>query len=156
MIQKARRIWTQRAAISPVIATLLLVAIAVAAAILTQAWVTSMIKNQGSGAQTAIRIEMVEFAKNGANNDWVNMTIRNVGSTATRIETLYITFNGTTYVQDYVSDNVLAVGDKVKMSFGTAEVPTGFAWVASEAFDIKVVTDNGFEVDGTFFTPATA
>lgn len=48
-------------AISPVIATLLLVAISVAAAVITYSWVMSMITTQGAQAQTSIKVDLVEF-----------------------------------------------------------------------------------------------
>jgi len=41
------------------------------------------------------------------------------------------------------------------MCFGTDELPSGFTWTLGEAYDIKVVTDNGFTVDGTYYAPAT-
>ena len=153
MFKKMRKIISNRKAISPVVATLLLIAIAVAAAIVSYSWIMSMIKTQGSAAQTGIRLEMVEFAPNGASNDWINVTIRNVGSTGTKIETLYVTYDGTIYAQDYTSANVIGIGDKREMCFGSNELPSGFSWVEGEAYDIKVVTDNGFTVDGTYYAP---
>ena len=155
MFKKIRRFRYNRKAISPVVATLLLIAIAVAAAIVSYSWIMSMIKTQGSAAQTGIRLEIVKFAMNGTNKDWVNVTIRNVGSVGTKIETLYVTYGGTTYAQDYTGDNVIGLGDKREMCFGTNELPGGFIWTPGEAYDIKVVTDNGFTVDGTYYAPST-
>ena len=151
MFKNMRKIRFNRKAISPVVATLLLIAIAVAAAIVSYSWIMSMIKTQGSAAQTGIRLEIIEFA--GASNEWVNVTIRNVGSTGTKIETIYITYGGTNYAQDYTSANVIGVGDKREMCFGSNELPSGFVWIDGEAYDIKVVTDNGFTVDGTYYAP---
>jgi len=153
MFKKLRKIISNRKAISPVVATLLLIAIAVAAAIVSYSWIMSMIKTQGSAAQTGIRLEIVEFS--GTSNVWINVTIRNVGSAGTKIETLYVTYGDTTYSQDYTSANVIAVKDKREMCFGSDELPTGFSWVEGEAYDIKVVTDNGFTVDGTYYAPST-
>jgi hypothetical protein len=136
-----------------VVATLLLIAIAVAAAIVSYSWIMSMIKTQGSSAQTGIRLEMVEFS--GTGKEWINVTIRNVGSTDTKIETLYVTYNGTTFAQDYTNSNVIQVKDKREMCFGTDELPGGFAWIQGEAYDLKVVTDNGFTVDATYYSPIT-
>ena len=155
VFKKMRKIGFNRKAISPVVATLLLIAIAVAAAIVSYSWIMSMIKTQGSAAQTGIRLEMVEFAKNGTNNDWVNVTIRNVGSTGTKIETLYINYGETTYAQDYNSTNTIKIGDKREICFGSNELPSVFSWIEGEAYDIKVVTDNGFTVDGTYYAPST-
>jgi len=58
-----REIKKSRKAVSPVIATLLLIAIAVAASVVTYSWVMSMVKTQGSQAQTSIRIDEVLFGQ---------------------------------------------------------------------------------------------
>lgn len=154
MFRKIRKIRSNIKAVSPVVATLLLIAIAVAAAIVSYSWIMSMIKTQGSSAQTGIRLELVEFAKNGT-NDWINVTIRNVGSTTTTIETFYVTVGGNTTLQEITSPNVIGVGDKREFCFGLTEDPSTFSWTYGETYDIKVVTDNGFSVDGTYFSPAS-
>ena len=153
LFKKMRKIRFNSKAISPVVATLLLIAIAVAAAIVSYSWIMSMIKTQGSAAQTGIRLEMVKFT--GVSNEWINVTIRNVGSTGTKIETLYVTYGSTTYAQDYTSANNIGIGAKREICFGNNALPTGFNWTAGEAYDIKVVTDNGFTVDGTYYAPST-
>ena len=91
----------------------------------------------------------MEFS--GASNEWINVTIRNVGSVGTKIETLYVTYGDTTFAQDYTSANVIAIGAKREMNF----TASGFTWGYGEAYDIKVVTDNGFTVDGTYYAPST-
>jgi flagellin-like protein len=152
LFKKMRRIRSNREAISPVVATLLLIAIAVAAAIVSYSWIMSMIRTQGTAAQTGIRLEMVEFANSTVgSNDWLNVTIRNVGSAATKIETIYVTNSGTTHVVDYSSANLINVGAKREICFES----DGFNWANNEAYDIKVVTDNGFTVDGTYYSPAS-
>lgn len=152
LFKKTRKIMSNRKAISPVVATLLLIAIAVAAAIVSYSWIMSMIKTQGSAAQTGIRLEMVEFTNStGGSNDWVNVTIRNVGSTATKIQTMYATVGGTTYVADYSPALLINIGAKREINFEADD----FNWTNNEAYDLKVVTDNGFTVDGTYYSPAS-
>ena len=51
----------KRKGISPLIATLLLIAIAVAASVLTYSWVMSMIGSQSGQAQTQVRIDSVAY-----------------------------------------------------------------------------------------------
>ena len=53
----------RRRGVSPVIASLLLIAIAVAAAVVTYSWVMTMISTQGRQAQTSIRIDEVLFGE---------------------------------------------------------------------------------------------
>jgi hypothetical protein len=99
-------------------------------------------------------------AANWAATGWLisqikkNCVVIDVGSTTTTIEDFYVTVGGNTTTQHVTSQNVISVGDKKEFCFGTAEDPAGFAWVFSETYDIKVVTDNGFSVDGTYFSPA--
>ena len=52
-----------RRAVSPIIATLLLIAIAVAAAVVTYTFTMNMVSNQGSQAQTAVRIDDVQLGQ---------------------------------------------------------------------------------------------
>lgn len=153
LFKKISKIRSNRKAISPVVATLLLIAIAVAAAIVSYSWIMSMIRTQGSAAQTGIRLEMIEFTNSTANSkDWINITIRNVGSTPTKIQTIYVTKQaGATYVEDWSDTNLINIGAKREICFNA----TDFTWANNEAYDIKVVTDNGFSVDGTYYSPAS-
>ncbi len=52
-----------RRGVSPVIATLLLVAIAVAASVVTYTWAMSMTANQSAQSQTGIKIDQVRFGQ---------------------------------------------------------------------------------------------
>lgn len=57
------KIKLNRRAVSPIIATLLLVAIAVAAAVVTYTWTMSMAQNQSTQSQTNVKIDQVMFGK---------------------------------------------------------------------------------------------
>ena len=52
-----------RRAVSPVIATLLLIAIAVAASVVTYTWVMSMTANQSQQGQTSVKVDQVLFGR---------------------------------------------------------------------------------------------
>lgn len=79
----------KRKAISPLIATLLLIAIAVAASVLTYSWVMSMVGSQSGQAQTQLRIDAINW--NSATE--INVTIRNTGSVAASIESVAMKLN---------------------------------------------------------------
>lgn len=49
-------------AISPLIATLLLIAIAVAGSVISYSWITSMLTSQSNQAQAQVRVEQVTWA----------------------------------------------------------------------------------------------
>jgi len=193
--------------VSPVIAALLLIAISVAAAVLTYSFVTSTVRNQASQAQTAIRIESLTWGKWSAlqtetlassgvqynytyTSDETTVTgrytvtstitgsfttttlatasevvtftvyykqapivnIRNTGSVASTIETIYIIAgDGSTYRVNYESQNVIPPSATLALAFA---VPSEFTYTDVTSYIIRVVTDNGFIAEGTFFTPS--
>lgn len=165
----------KRRGASPIIAALLLIAIAVAGAVVTYSWVMSMVKNQGSDAQTAIRID--EVLLGGVGGDFaVKITIRNTGSVPTTIETVYL-YKGDaqiatlTSVDMPIADRELgtlsmesndsvnwttfvpAIGVMVEADRNNA-TSGDFDLVAGSGYLIKVVTDNGFSVEGTYYAPS--
>jgi len=162
---------TERKAVSPVIAALLLIAISVAAAVLTYSWVMSMVRTQGAQAQTAIQIDEVLFAQDGT-NDYLKINIRNTGSVAAKISTIYLYQEEAQIVKwDLTTENVIAAGDT--RYFGITDstnwdptvmsTPETYKQGAgnfsdnlsvSTAYTVKVVTDNGFAIEGTYYTPS--
>jgi len=75
---------------SPLVASLLLIALAVVASITTYSWVMSMTTFQGEIAQTEVRIDMVQW--NVAQNQ-TKVTIRNMGAVAAKVEVISIREN---------------------------------------------------------------
>ncbi len=101
----------KRKAVSPVIAALLLIAISVAAAVLTYSWVMSMIGTQGKQSQTSIRIEDVlldQWIMDGVTYDGLKVTVRNSGAVAATIKSIYLyrgdtlTIKAETITDEYV------------------------------------------------------
>ena len=155
-------------AVSPVIATLLLVAIAVAASVITYSWVTSMINTQSRTSQTSITLEEVLFQKTAGPKSAIKISLRNTGTVTAMIQTIYI-YKGDTSIttKDGISYAISAgqlksIGLNEETSWtsvGTPDDPLttlpafSAEFSASTAYTIKVVTDNGFVVVGTFYTP---
>ena len=256
---KNLRIQRNIRAISPVIATLLLIAIAVAAAVVVYSWTMSMVGSQSSQAQTSLRIEQVKFGQHGSaplgtaivttdststkinldttDNfdvgdsvkigtaytvvmaveeattdddayidvtpaltaeptagvavtemfaDGVAISIRNTGSVATVIQTVYI-YQGDTAILEFDGaaytiqpSKVLKLGftdgaatsetdwsNLALLSGGTALSSPNKIWASTDgitfssdlavstSYTVKVVTDNGFTVEGTYYTPSS-
>lgn len=167
----------QKRAVSPVIATLLLIAIAVSASVFLFGFVTSQVQTQGAQAQTQIRIDNIEFVKKDGNLVYSNITVRNSGSVDSKIQVMYITLPDATVVRkEMTSGNVIAPGSTLIFTFfynsttnvlggGQGVGPTdspqgtyfntspGLTWVTSTAYKIRVVTDNGFFAEGSYTTP---
>jgi flagellin-like protein len=149
-------------AISPLVATLLLIAIAVAASVITYSWVMSMIGAQSQQAQTQIRIDMVEWTvpfAPGAATDTVILTVRNTGSVPADIESISIRVNdpGSSWYTDESADatGAIDVGDATTFTWLESDASAGIAYLAnSESYLLRVTTTTGFYYEMVAATPS--
>lgn len=135
----------KRKGISPLIATLLLIAIAVAASVLTYSWVMSMIGSQSAQAQTQVRIDSVKWNKTTTG---FFLDVRNTGSVDATLESVAIRPNtaGSSSVVYSVSTSI-GTGTH-KWVGATATV------VLSTSYVIRVTTNTGFYYETVFTSPA--
>jgi flagellin-like protein len=146
----------KRKAISPLIATLLLIAIAVAASVLTYSWVMSMVGSQSAQAQTQVRIDSVTW---NVVSDTADLTIRNTGSVAAEIESISVRLNKAgqpAYLKSYTTANSVDTGETLPMPWdGTGTTPLGFAgFEYSTSYVLRVTTKTGFYYELVASTPA--
>jgi len=158
-----------RKAISPLITTLLLIAIAVAASVLTYSWVMSMVGSQSAQAQTQVRIDTTTWLKAGsplaptANFD---LLIRNTGSVAAQVESVSIRTNtagSTASVWTAPAGSSIDVGITSTLHFIGANalpvfpttVPPSTAWAVSTSYIIRVTTTTGFYYEMVATTPSS-
>ncbi len=141
---------TRKKAVSPVIATLLLILIAVAAAILVYVWVTgytsSMTKTGTPELEEKIKVEAVGVSS--TDKKTVTVYFRNIGDVQAVIDTIYI-INATD--GSILSSTVLST--KITLTpgeLGTATVTSGTALSAGQTYIVKVVTTNGVEASLSF------
>jgi len=167
----------KRKAISPLITTLLLIAIAVAASVLTYSWVMSMVGSQSAQAQTQIRIDTVAWNK-ASSGQGFSIIIRNTGSVAATIESITVRLNtagSTTQTFNPLvpkSVDVSATWDSStlatsgwKQVYNTATPPVLIDndpnadmnpnWVVSTSYVIRVTTTTGFFYETVSTTPAS-
>ncbi len=136
-----------RKGISPIIAVLLLVIIAVAAAVLTYLWVLGYIgtvQQQGGteSLQERIKIEGVEISGGTINTVYV----RNIGDVNAEIDTVYLIDPTGSSTDCDVSNTELTPGT-------LSEIDTsgcGFGVTSGETYVIKVVTTTGAEASYSF------
>ncbi len=139
----------KRKGISPLIATLLLIAIAVAASVLTYSWVMSMITSQSAQAQTQIRIDSVTWTSTSS----ITLDVRNTGSVDATLESVSIRLN--------------AAGETAHAVTVTTAIPSGThasvtvaltsGWVtggASKSYVLRATTNTGFYYESVFTSPA--
>jgi flagellin-like protein len=145
----------KRKAISPLIATLLLIAIAVAASVLTYSWVMSMVGSQSGQAQTQLRIDSVTWAAGGD----FSILIRNTGSVAATIESVGIRTNigGSTFsIWKPVLPVSIEVGLTKDQAIDTGIMIPSFTGLApSTPYVIRVTATTGFYYELVATTPVT-
>jgi len=175
---------TNRKAVSPVIATLLMIAIAVAASVVMYSWMNTMVKNQATQSQTAIRLEEVQFNVKEIDNltagkeQFIKISIRNTGTVGAVIKTVYV-YQQDTQLYKFDGLNIAFSANELKavgFTNSTAEkIPTKTEWgtyaslgevdvikagidmdtdlETATSYRIKMVTDIGFMVESTYYTP---
>jgi len=136
--------------ISPLIATLLLIAIAVAASVITYSWVMSMIGSQSQQAQTQVRIDSVTWDV-GANS--LNVTVRNTGSVGATIETVSVRLStqASTWYPVSVS-TAIDTGSTAEITWDGATA--GLTLASSSSYVIRVTTSTGFYYEMSAVSPA--
>jgi len=135
---KIGKLRIRRKALSPVIATLLMVAIAVAAAIITYVWsmglLGGLMGTGGAQAKEQLILEAYDWKASGT----LKCTFRNVGSAQVVIAALYLegTDCGTVV-------STVPIGSLAAYSFS---VPTGITVTMGASYVLKLATATG----GTF------
>ncbi len=135
-------------AVSPIIATLLLIFIAIVAALITYAWVTGYIGIATSGLQLTPQDRIViASAKitNKTNMIIVNVTVQNIGQTNISVTGVFL-YNATTNSE---------IGSAIGSSLQTTSIPPGgIAKVNAtisgtvklgSSYIVKIITANGGE-----------
>ncbi len=122
-------------AISPVLAVLLMIAVAVAAALITYAWVMTYLSSTTSRAGHAIQIQSVGFT-----TDTATVYVQNVG-------------DGTVVVTNaYLEGNLIVTIDTAVPEGSTLAVlvtSTG-AYESGGEYKLKIVCEDGTFTEGTY------
>ena len=140
----------KRKGVSPVIATLLLIVVAVAAAVLTYIWVTGYIGRTTSAAeapqlQERIKINAVQAAAGASAK--VNVSVMNIGDVKVNITAAYILTEGGTLVcsnTTFSDPSYLNPGATSDVEVSNCNLEAGTTYIA------KVVTAKGTEATYTF------
>ena len=140
-----------RKGISPLIATLLLIAIAVAASVLTYSWVMSMVGSQSAQAQTQVRIDSVNWDHSGATATGITVMIRNTGSVAATLESVTVREN-----KAGSSTTTLALGANGNSYDTGVALGKSLTWVYSvgTSYVVRVTTTTGFYYEAVVTSPS--
>ena len=130
-----------RKAISPILATLLLVVIAVAAIVVTYAWIMTYMNNAGQQAGVMLYKANVNFyVDNVTSVKRIGIDIGNSGTSDTRIMTLYIGLSDSSLVNQTITPQTLMHG-------GTASITIDYPWIAGTTYYFKVISQTGQMLD---------
>lgn len=136
-----------RRGVSPVIAVLLLIVIAVAAAVLTYLWIigyTGTLQQQSGSQQLQERLKLEGVKINTSNNKVDEVYVRNIGDIVVNIDAVYLL--GPSGVIDTTTGatTTLQPGDVATLAVNLGTLSEG------TTYTIKVVTERGTEATYTF------
>jgi flagellin-like protein len=128
-------------AISPVIATLLMIAIAVVASLVTYAWVMGYMSFTTEKTGKAIQIQSVANSTLFADTTPGSMDIyiQNVGNSAVQFNTASVYVNGANVAYSAITQNPLAAGTTTKITVPFDMTITGITMTVN----LKVTTEDG-------------
>ena len=134
----------KKKAISPVIATLLLILIAIAASILVYIWVTGYASSV-TGAEATQLQEKIKIDAVSVNSSATTVYVRNIGEVKVTITDIYIVDSITSEIVNHTSfTNEQIDPGKVEALTVKTSLKSGHTYIA------KVVTSNGVEATKTF------
>ena len=138
-----RRILKSKKGISPILATLLLIVIAVAAVIVTYAWVITFTGSATDNSGALLGIENVRYYQD-TGTDKVEIVVRNSGTSDAKVAEVYsgASASGLQQVGAVTYDpttRLISEGSSITISFD-------FDWDAGTRYYFKVVTEEGFSL----------
>jgi flagellin-like protein len=133
-----RNIRKARKAISPILATLLLIVIAVAAIVVTYAWIMTYMGNAGQQAGVILYKANVRFDQNGTR---VALDIGNSGTSDTQIIQVYFGTSASN-MQNQTTNPTLPVPLSAK-TITTVTITGSNLWSLGTTYYFKVVSSSG-------------
>jgi len=132
---RIKRFKVGRRSVSPVIATLLMIAIAVAASITVYVWNIGLLGGLMGSGGSQTKEQLIMEAYNWGTVGTISFTLRNVGSAPVTVTSVYL---GGIYLTTGASTFV-AIGGSRLFSLST----TGSSYTAGAAYTLKVVSATG-------------
>ena len=142
-----KTVLNSRKGISPILATLLLIVIAVAAIVVTYAWVMTYMSSAGTQAG----VQLSKDAVNWPDNNTIKIYVRNTGTSDATIDAVYIGTSPTNLVkQTSVTYNP---SNKIVSAKGTIEITVTYTWTNKTTYYFKIVPLAGAPLEFTEKAP---
>ncbi|MCD6431312.1 hypothetical protein J7L33_01215 [Candidatus Bathyarchaeota archaeon] len=133
-----KKLLKSKKAISPILATLLLIVIAVAAIVVTYAWIMTYMSSAGRQAGVRLYKANVSFIQNGAKK--IKIDVGNSGDSDTSIVKIYI---GTT-TSSLIEQNNTSPSLPASLNAGSiTSITVTYDWNASTTYHFKVLSSTG-------------
>lgn len=146
----------KRKGVSILIATLLLIAITVAASVLTMGWVMSTVSSQSNQARTQVRIDSVTWGSSGSPS--IVLDIRNTGSVDAVLVSVSIRKNtGGSIALVLPVTTAIGIGTHSVVPASGTLVLSGLTppYALSTSYVVRVTTNTGFYDEATFSSPSS-
>jgi len=132
-----KKLLKSKKAISPILATLLLIVIAVAAIVVTYAWIMTYMSSAGHQAGVRLYKANVSFIQNGTK---IKIDVGNSGDSDTSIVKIYI---GTT-TSSLIEQNNTSPSLPTSLNAGSiTSITVTCNWTASTTYHFKIVSSTG-------------
>jgi flagellin-like protein len=136
--------WKSKRGITPILATLLLIVIAVAAIVVTYAWIMTYTHNLGQQASIRLYKANVSFGgtAGGTAQNRINIDIGNSGTADTQIIQVYVGTSASTLQSQAVASMPIACS-----AGGVAPITVNYNWTIGATYYFKVVSTSGQYLD---------
>jgi len=134
--------------ISPILATLLLIVIAVAAVIVTYAWVMTFTGSTTGQAGALLKVDNIRFYQQGG-DDRIEIVIRNTGTADATVDVVYAGDSSSNLEvetdlrfrnADDENTQVVAAGSTLTIRFND------YRWTEGETYYFNIVTEEGMSL----------
>ena len=126
------KILKNKKALSPVVASIILIAVTVAVSIAVAAWMGALTFTFMGTEE--LKITNVEFT--GASNNLVNITLQNTGTSPITVTEIHISGGASSSGDLLSSDETISANSQ-------EEVSVSYSWTAGSNYQIRVVTSKG-------------
>ncbi|MDW8022242.1 MAG: archaellin/type IV pilin N-terminal domain-containing protein [Nitrososphaerota archaeon] len=140
-----------RKAISPILATLLLVVIAVAAIVVTYAWVMTYMSSASRSAGVMLTYDAVSWPDKGT----IILYIRNTGTSDAKISVVYIGTSSTNLAKASIKQFDPSDG-LVEADGGVVEITIAYDWQPETTYYFRVAPDTGAPLEFSVKSPKAA
>lgn len=131
----AKNMIKSRKAISPILATLLLIVIAVAAIVVTYAWIMTYMSSAGHQAGVMLTKDAVAWPSSNS----IKLYIRNTGTSDAIISAVYVGTSAT----NLTKAEVTPANAPVNADGGVAEITITYDWENDTRYYFRVVPNTG-------------